>query len=488
MLGNIQYTEQADKGSPNELERPGTVFSHAPTAAALGSGVSSVTSGIPGGLGGRETPLWYPDTVVPVVDTRPRPSRDTGHAPGGKEALTWWYETGTGTVKDTCGTTLKTVAACNHSPGAHKPLLIPDSCGRASCPVCWETWADRAGERVRDSMEGYMSIIHGNSQKPLPGMDKQSLRARHITFSPPRYVVDRLVQETLQETDGPGFQRLFLKKFQRLAIDVAREAGLTAGVLIVHGIRLKKTEDADSADLANNTNRYREVLDRPDWRENVLWYPHVHVLAHGFLDDSGDFYEKTHWVYRTLRVVAEPEKVVKYLLSHAPVVPNRCAYVRFGRMNSRHMVKVREYRYREYIACEECLEAGIPEDQATRVIAVLAVDTAGKPALQCEHDGDIDARHRARGRGEPVSWTFETISNMKYTRVRHRCVYRRRDPGAPAPRHRRHRPPDRRIYSELGYARVNLDRFRDRRVWVGSERWEALVRAGEISSWYEGVP
>ena len=79
-----------------------------------------------------------------------------------------------------------------------------------------------------------MSIIHGTLRNRYWAWIN-NLRARHITFSPPRYVVDRLVQETLQETDGPGFQRLFLKKFQRLAIDVAREAGLTAGVLIVHG-------------------------------------------------------------------------------------------------------------------------------------------------------------------------------------------------------------------------------------------------------------
>lgn len=492
-MGNIQYAEQLNKGFPALESKPG--FSSASSCYVDECSPSRLpgVSGVPGSLGpaaltrgGSRGPdaLRYPGTVVPVVKT-PGP-RDSGHAPGGAEVLPWWYETGTGHVKDSCGNTLKTVAACNKYPGSHKPLLIPDSCGRASCPVCWETWAERAGARVRDSLEGYMSIVHGNSQRPLPGLDKGALRARHITFSPPRYVVDRLVKETLQETDAAGFQRVFLQKFQRLAIATVREAGLTAGVLIVHGIRLKKSEDADAADKENNTNRYREILDSPDWRDNVLWYPHVHALGHGFLDDSGEFYEKTHWVYRTLRVVDEPERVVKYLLSHAPAVPNRCAYVRFGRMNSRHMVIVKEYCCREYIACEECLEAGVPEEQATRVIARLADDKNGRPDLRCENDDNLDARHRSRGRGDPVSWAFETVSNMKYSRVHRRCVYRRRVPGDPAGSDYRHRPPDSRVYSELGYARVNLDRFRDRRKWVGPEKWDHLVESGVISTWYEG--
>jgi hypothetical protein len=480
MSGNISYNGLNDKGFPAEIEGlPG--FS---SASSCCTDECSPGELIRGGSRGPDA-LRYPGTVVPVVKT-PGP-RDSGHAPGGAEVLPWWYETGTGHVKDTCGNTLKTVAACNNHPGSHKPLLIPDSCGRASCPVCWETWAERAGARVRDSLEGYLSIVHGNSQRPLPGLDKRSLRARHITFSPPRYVVDRLVKETLQETDAAGFQRVFLQKFQRLAIATVREAGLTAGVLIVHGIRLKKSEDADAADKENNTNRYREILDSPDWRDNVLWYPHVHVLGYGFLDDSGDFYERTHWIYRTLRVVDEPERVVKYLLSHAPSVTNRCAYVRFGRMNSRHMVKVKEYCCREYIPCEECLEAGVPEDQATRVIARLADDPDGRPDLQCENDKDRGARLRSRGRGDPVSWAFETVSKWKYSRVHRRCVYRRRDPGDPAGSGYRHRPPDSRVYSELGYARVNLDRFRDRREWVGPEKWDHLVESGVISSWYEGV-
>ena len=121
MLGNIKYADQANKGFPAEVELPGVSFAS--------SCVDEYSPGepVPGGSSRFLDTVWSPDTVVPVVDN--------GHAPGGAEVLTWWYETGTGYAKDTCGTLLKTVAACSNHPGSHKPLLIPDSCGRASCPV-----------------------------------------------------------------------------------------------------------------------------------------------------------------------------------------------------------------------------------------------------------------------------------------------------------------------------------------------------------------
>ena len=483
MLANIQYNKRNDKGFPAVAGSPGDLFS-ASSSCEYGSAAGGLDDPRVRGGSVCPDPLWSPDTVVPVVDN--------DHAPGGAEVLTWWYETGTGYAKDTCGTLLKTVAACNNHPGSHKPLLIPDSCGRASCPVCWETWADRAGKRVRDTMEGYMALKFGNSRKPLPGLDLDRIRARHITFSPSKMLIKRLVSETLQETDAAGFQRLFLQKFKKEALQVVKAGGLTAGIMILHGIRLKKDKEARKADLRNNTNRYREVLDRPDWRDHVVWYPHVHVLGHGSVDSFDEFTEKTGWIYRVLRVVEEPEAVVKYLLSHAPTVPNRVAYVRFGEMNSQHMRKVKEYRCRMSIECEECLEAGVPKEKATRVIAILAEGADGKACLKCEHDDDIDARYKSRSRGAPVSWAFETVSNTRYTRVKSRCTYQwvvpgSRGPGISRVRGSRRRHPGGTIYSELGYARVNLDRFSDRRVWVREEVWDQLVESGVISSWYEGV-
>jgi len=81
---------------------------------------------------------------------------------------------------------------------------------------------------------------------------------------------------------------------------------------------------------------------------------------------------------------------------------------------------------------------------------------------------------------------------MRYTRVKSRCTYQwvvpgSRRPGISRVRGSRRRHPGVTVYSELGHARVNLDRFRDRREWVGPEKWDHLVESGVISSWYEGV-
>jgi len=343
-----------------------------------------------------------------------------------------------------------------------------------------------------------MSLKYGNSQQPLPGMGLDNLRARHIPISPDRKVLEKIVAYTMKRADGPNFQRVFLKKLNQEALKAIKKSGasgegtgLTAGLMIPHGIRLKKDKEARNADLLNSTNRYREVLDSPNWREDVVWYPHVHLLAYGSIDSYEEFHKNTGWRYRILRTVDEPEKVIKYLLSHAPTVPHRKAYVPFGEMNSRYMVKVKEYCCRMPVNCEQCIDAGVPEEEAGRVVATLADDEQGRPCLEREHDHDIDARYRARGRGDPVSWAFETISNRRFTRVKRRFVYEWRSLAGPVagPRRVRPRASAGRVYSELGHARVNLESSfsPDRRVWVRPEIWDHLVELGVISSWYEGV-
>lgn len=477
---------------------------------------SSEPSGSPGGPVGpsllpawEPEALWSPDTVVPVVsDFIPeadeaeslsygfgsRREMDTDYE---IESLSWGFECGTGYSDKTCGNILLTVAACNNHPGTHKPLLIPDSCGRLSCPICWETTAERAGKRARDSLEGYMSLKYGNSQNLLPGMALEYLnliRARHIVFGCPPSVQVRLILETLQETDAAGFQELLQRKFDKESLAAIKAGGLTAGIMITHDIRLKKDKAARKADLRLSTNRYREVLDYPDWREHVKLSLHAHAIAYGSVVPYDEFTKKTGgWIYRVIRVVDDVEKLMKYLLSHAPAVPHRKTYVPFGEMNSQHMRKVKEYRCREPILCEECLEAGIIPEKAVRVIAMLEDGPDGQPVLKCEYDGDIDARHRSRSRGAPVSWSFERITNQRFTRVKSRWLYERvvpgksRGPGISRARGSRRRNSGGVIYSELGYAKVNLDRFADRRVWVRPEIWAHLVDSGVISSWYEDV-
>jgi hypothetical protein len=102
--------------------------------------------------------------------------------------------------------------------------------------------------------------------------------------------------------------------------------------------------------------------------------------------------------------------------------------------------------------------------------------------MECEHDHDIDARHRARGsRGDPVAWSFESVSNMRYTKVKRRFVYawKIEQPGRGPPL-RVHRRPS-------AVSRGHPDIFGpDRRVWVRPEVWDSLVESGTISSWYVG--
>src|SRR5690606_25051458 len=111
------------------------------------------------------------------------------------------------------------------------------------------------------------------------------------------------------------------------------------------------------------------------------------------------------------------------LLSHAVCIGGSKAYVPIGEMHYSKMACAVEYRYHEPILCSECLEEGRSEAVSRRVIATLLSTDDGGYALRCEHDGDLGARLRHRGRGSPVSWSFAKISNFTYRRTVSRRVY-----------------------------------------------------------------
>jgi hypothetical protein len=122
-------------------------------------------------------------------------------------------------------------------------------------------------------------------------------------------------------------------------------------------------------------------------------------------------------------VARNPAGLAYALLSHAVCIPGSKAYVPIGEMHSSKMACVTEYRYSEPILCSECLEEGRPETESRRVIATLLPTDDGGYALRCEHDGDLGERLRHRGRGSPVSWSFESISNFTYRRTVSRRVF-----------------------------------------------------------------
>jgi hypothetical protein len=490
MLGNIQYAEQHDKGFPAEVEGlPG--FSSASSSCIDECSPGELIRGWSRG----------PDAGITVT----RRIIDTGSVSdmAGVDDLDplglvkpYIVSSGTGMVsKEYCGTFRSHVAACSQKPGDHKPLLIRKGCNSQQCPECWQPWGKKRSASMEDSLNGYMNLKFGWVQNHRKGFSVNHMYPRHASFHPPQDLLKSLILATLDELGDLDeypmgtFDRVFWSKFGPIARGMALDAGITAGIVVSHDFRLADEDDDETRrGEGRYVARYRAIMDRPDWQEHIKFYPHIHVIGWGRLENAAAFHERTGWTYRMHGVARSPAGLAYALLSHAVCIPGSKAYVPIGEMHSSKMACVTEYRYSEPILCSECLEEGRPETESRRVIAALLPTEDGGYALRCEHDGDLGERLRRRGRGSPVSWSFAKISNFTYRRVRRRRVFawrqdlaRPADPGGGIEPDGLVRPGERK--RRLSIHQVKLGA---RPIPISKEKFEEGVRGGTIpGSWFE---
>jgi hypothetical protein len=502
MLGNIPYNKLEYKGFPAEIEGlPGVSSASSRYVDECSPSRLPGVSGVPGSLGpaalirgGSRGPdaLRYPVTGR-VSDT----GSVLGEAPADDadplgEVKPYILSAGTGSVADEyCGTFRSSVAACDHKPGEHKPLLIPRSCKSQQCPECWETWAEERAGSMADSLNGYMSLKYGWVQKHRKGFSVERAYPRHSSFHLSLDLIKRLILDTLDELgdleDYPmgTFDRVFWSKCGPIARGVALDAGITAAIVINHDFRLADEDDGEiRRGEGRYVARYRAIMDRPDWQDHIKFYPHIHVIGWGRLEDAAAFHKRTGWTYRMHGVARNPAGLAYALLSHAVCIPGSKAYVPIGEMHSSKMACVKEYRYSEPILCSECLEEGRNEAESRRVIATLLPDS-----LRCEHDGDLGERLKRRGRGSPVSWSFESISNFTYRRVVSRRVFAwrrdlaRSEPGGGIEPDGLVRPGERK--RRLSIHQMELGA---RIIRISKDNFERGVRDGTIpGSWFDDI-
>jgi hypothetical protein len=492
MFGNIPYNKLEYKGFPAEIEGlPGV-------SSASSRYVDEYSPGelIRGGSRGPDT-LRYPVTGQVINQ-----GSDTGLS--GVDDLDplglvkpYILSTGTGPVtNEHCGTVRSKVAACGQKPGDHKPLLIPSSCKVQQCPECWTIWGRRGATSIEDSLNGYMTLKFGWVQKHRKGFSINRVYPRHQSFHPPQDLLQSIIRDTLDELgdleDYPlgTFDRVFWSKFGPIANAVARDAGITAGIVIKHDFRLADEDDDDTRrGEGRYVARYRAIMDRPDWQDHIKFYPHIHVIGWGRLENIISFTARTGWTYRMHGVSRTPAGLAYALLSHAVYIPRGKTYVPIGEMHSRKMACVTEYRYSEPILCSECLEEGRPETESRRVIASLLPSGSGEYALRCEHDGDLGERLKRRGRGSPVSWSFESISNFTYRRVVSRRVFAwrrdlaRSEPGGGIEPDGLVRPGERKRRLSMHQLALGA-----RVIPISKDKFEWGVRDGTIpGSWFDDI-
>ena len=489
-MDNINFAKQVNKGFPAGIEGlPGVSFAS-----------SCVDECTPGELnrGGSRGPdaLRYP-VARRIIDTgsvSDMAGVDDLDPLG--QVKPYIVSSGTGMVsKEYCGTYRSHVAACNQKPGEHKPLLIRKGCNSQQCPECWEVWANKRSKSMEDSLNGYMNLKFGWVQKHRKGFSVNRVYPRHSSFHPPQELLKSLILETLDELGDleeypmGTFDRVFWSKFGPIARRMARDAGIIAGIVIPHDFRLADEDDGEiRRGDGRYVARYRAIMDRPDWYNHIKFYPHIHVIGWGRLENILAFKASTGWTYRMHGVARNPAGLAYALLSHAVCIPGSKAYVPIGEMHSSKMACVVEYRYSEPILCSECLEEGRSEAESRRVIATLLPTDDGGYALRCEHDGDLGARLRHRGRGSPVSWSFAEISNFTYRRTVSRRVYAwrsrsGRSPGGGIDPDGLMRPGER----ERRLSRYQM-KLGAQVIPISKEKFEWRVRIGTIpGSWFEDL-
>jgi hypothetical protein len=493
MTGNIKYAEQHDKGFPAEIEGlPGVSSASSYSVVECSPGEP-----VPGWPSRGPDALRYPVTrrIIDTGSVSDMAGVDDLDPLG--QVKPYIVSSGTGVVsKEYCGTVRSRVAACNQKPGDHKPLLIRKGCNSQQCPECWPTWADKRSESIEDSLNGYMNLKFGWVQKHRKGFSVNRVYPRHVSFHASAddmrpYILAALDElGDLEECSMGTFDRVFWSKFGPVAWGMALDAGITAGVVIKHDFRLADEDDDEiRRGEGRYVARYRAIMDRPDWQDHIKFYPHIHVIGWGRLEDAAAFHKRTGWTYRMHGVARTPAGLAYALLSHAVCIPGSKAYVPIGEMHSSKMACVTEYRYSEPILCSECLEEGRAETESRRVIATLLPTESGGYALRCEHDGDLGERLKRRGRGSPVSWSFESISNFTYRRVVSRRVFAwrrdlaRSEPGGGIEPDGLVRPGERE--RRLSIHQMELGA---RIIPISKDKFEGGVRAGTIpGSWFDDI-
>jgi hypothetical protein len=338
-------------------------------------------------------------------------------------------EVGTGSVKDKfCGTYRmqagSVVGACRNKPGVHKPKMIPMGCSRRECPEDWPKWDKRAAIRISGLVNGYLNQKYKNQKHLLPGAPGLYL-PDHVILSPGRKTIEALVLETERALyrpdrvviDSQDFYREFWRRYRKHEVAVIDLIGIGGCIPIPHEIRLRSGVKAgEKADREHDVNRYREVLDRADWRDHVKFSPHSHLITDGsyITMTSDELYEKTGWAYRNLGEVYNCEGLVYYLMSHAPAVPGMHNDRALGSFHPSRLAVSGEIRIPVYPKCQACIDDGLPEDECYHVVALIESAEYGR---------------NERGRKELKTWGFQMISQKPYRRTARIKVYRILLPG-----------------------------------------------------------
>jgi hypothetical protein len=247
---------------------------------------------------------------------------------------------GTGNVTDeiTCGTWSKSYA-CS-SVASHFIKTIKHSCDNPTCPICYESWMNKAAKRISERIRGYIDAANGGQVDleglALAGWHKENTRyLNHYILSP---------------RPGEITPDIPYNEIKQRGRAMAARIGITGGVQLFHPFRIKKDIVKSLVRVCRGAVHMNEeekekkfwklvredVLKLGSWLEYVDWSPHFHYIGFGRLPDQHTPEQKEEvrhtlagWVVKWVRhvdtertfngqMIEDPiAALAAYLLSHA---------------------------------------------------------------------------------------------------------------------------------------------------------------------------
>lgn len=260
--------------------------------------------------------------------------------------------TGKGEKTDIWCGEIRTNAVCSAHADQHSfRAVAARTCRDLTCPECWPMRAAELGESVSQRVWALHLI-------------KRAYKPRHVSFSMPSTEYHKLARLSPEDRE---------KAVRSWGQKMAKEAGLTAGAIVVHLFRIRKeyqqwcndeasrinAEHSSQRQQFRRENRYT-VIPRDDWKNFVVFAPHVHVVGYGFLMDAATFHERTGIVYRIhnggkqMRHRDDVSRAVFYLLSHVSPVGGRQVVTYFGTISYNKLVCIEENEREEIERCPDC--------------------------------------------------------------------------------------------------------------------------------------
>ncbi|MBA7677928.1 hypothetical protein ES703_86195 [subsurface metagenome] len=211
--------------------------------------------------------------------------------------------------------------ACeDHFDQTFRPTV--HTCDRWTCPECYHRAVTKATRRAVENITGRWGAYEASGRVGMGPVD-------HVVLSLPgwgntgdggtweqSWVDDYNVPATLQEA------AVFLRLIRREASEKLRMMGMKGWCVVVHPYRFMHRDGTACEDKMRCQEKHIRY-----------WSPHVHVMGHGYLMPSKEFYKRTGWIYKKIRLSGDKEerkkwgadrgelyKVVRYLLTHVGLV------------------------------------------------------------------------------------------------------------------------------------------------------------------------